>query len=144
MLIFCIKCHRSMQASCSEERVWSLVTPSGFEPGSTGCQTCTLNTTQKSQARWYGSQSTYSCEVMAHRHTALTFGKLALALHAHRHSLRIPTTVLLPSRAPHTQVLHPSMGSFTQGSTYLGVPHTVLRARLRSGMACREVIGHHL
>ena len=40
-----------------------------------------------------------------------------------------PPTVLFPFRAPHTQVLHTSMGSLTQGSTYLGVPHTVLRAR---------------
>src|SRR4029434_1174494 len=34
-------------------------------------------------------------------------------------------------RNTHTQVLHPSMGPLTQGSTYLGVPHTVLRPRLR-------------
>src|SRR4029434_3189385 len=43
-----------------------------------------------------------------------------------------PLTVSLPSRAPHTQVLHPSMGSVTQGSTYLGVPHTVLRVLKQS------------
>ena len=42
-----------------------------------------------------------------------------------------PPTVLHPSRAPHTQLLHPSMGSLTQGSTFLGVLHAVLLARLR-------------
>src|SRR4029434_3010623 len=39
-----------------------------------------------------------------------------------------PPTVLFPSRAPHTQVVHPSIRSVTQGSTYLGVPHTAARS----------------
>src|SRR4029434_1976186 len=50
-----------------------------------------------------------------------------------------PPTLTLPLRGPpcaegppppthtHTQVLHLSMGPLTQGATYLGVPHTVLR-----------------
>ena len=84
------------------------VTPLGLKPGSTGYQTCTLTATPKSQALWYGSQSTYSCEVTALRHTALPFGKHTHALHTH-------TGVLLPSQsAPHTLVLRPISG----------VPHT--------------------
>ena len=40
-----------------------MVTPPRLEPRSTWCQPCTLTATPKSQARWYGSQSTYSSVV---------------------------------------------------------------------------------
>src|SRR4029434_5762629 len=63
-------------------------------------------------------------------HTALTFGKGTLVLLAHRHSLRIHQPYFSHPEHP-TQVLHPSMGSLKQGSTYLGILHTVLQACLR-------------
>src|SRR4029434_1740484 len=40
-----------------------MVTQLRTEPGSTGCQTCTLTATPKSQAQWHGSQSPYSSVV---------------------------------------------------------------------------------
>src|SRR4029434_6685516 len=74
-----------------------------------------------------------------------TLSHCTLALHAHRHSSHIhqpyfshpecplvqsapppPPTPHTPHTHTHTQVLHPSMGPLTQGSTYLGVHHTVL------------------
>src|SRR4029434_10571628 len=82
-------------------------------------------------AKEHGSQSTYSSVVTItsshcpHLREAQPCASRTQAFLAH------PPTILLPFRAPRTQVLHPSMGSLTQGSTYLGVPHTVLRARLR-------------
>src|SRR4029434_7698903 len=36
-----------------------------------------------------------------------------------------PLSRVLPPPHTHIQVLHPSLGFLTQGSTYLGVPHTV-------------------
>ena len=84
--------------------------------GSTGCQTCTLTATLKSQARWHGSQSTYSsvvtitsshCRHLREAHPCASRTQVFLAH---------PPTVLFPFRAPHTQVLHTSMGSLTQGS----------------------------
>src|SRR4029434_644102 len=104
----------------------SVDTTGGLEPGSTGCQTCTLTATPKSQAHWYGSQSTYSCVVTAHRHTAHTFGKRTLALYAHRHSSRIHQPYFThPERPTHNCFTHlwgpshrgqPTWGSLTQCS----------------------------
>src|SRR4029434_6013118 len=100
-----------------------MVTPPGLGPGSTGCQTCTLTATPKSQAHWYGSQSTNSSVV------TITSSHCPHLREAHPCASRTqaflvhPPTVLFPSRAPHTQVLHSSMGSLTQGSHYLEVAH---------------------
>src|SRR4029434_10920945 len=92
------------------------VTPPSLEPGSTGYQTCTLNAMPKSQARWYGSQSTYSCVVTVLRHTALPSGQRTLAFHAHRHSLRIHQPYFShPKGAPHTSA-SPIYGVPTWGS----------------------------
>src|SRR4029434_9371188 len=73
-------------------------------------------------------QSTYSCEVTALRHTALTFGKRTHALHVHRHPSHIhqscfshpehPTHTCFTSASPNQGVLH-------TGSSILGVPHTM-------------------
>src|SRR4029434_11160343 len=50
---------------------------------------------------------------------------LTHAFHAHRHSSRINQPYFSHPSASLTLVLLPSMGSLTQGSTYLGVPHMV-------------------
>src|SRR4029434_3590770 len=95
----------------------SVVTPPGLEPGSTGYRTCALTATPKSPARWHGSQSTHSpvgtitssdCPHLREAHHCILRTQAFLAH---------PPTILLPSRAPHTQELHSSMGSLTQGST---------------------------
>src|SRR4029434_8555834 len=116
----------------------SMVTPPGLEPGSTGCQTCTLTTMPKSQAHWYGSQSTNSSVVKITRSHCPHFREAHPCASCTKAFLAHPPTVLLPSRAPQTQVLHPSMESTTQGSTYLGVPHTVL-SRGHRRRACKTV-----
>src|SRR4029434_1700888 len=71
-------------------------------------------------AKEHGSQSTYSSVVTALRHAALPFGKSTHVHHAHRHPSRITQPYFSHPRVPHTLVLHPSLGSLTQGSTYLG------------------------
>src|SRR4029434_6080401 len=103
---------------CSEGRAWS--THPDLHPGLQGAKTCTLAATPNSHAQWHGSQNTHSSVV------TITSSHMHLCASRTQAFLAHPPTVLLPSRAPHTQVLHPSMGSVTQGSTYLGVPHTVL------------------
>src|SRR4029434_3339412 len=108
----------------------SIVTPPGLEPGSTGCQTCTLTTMPKSQAHWYGSQSTNSSVVTITRSHCPHFREAHRCASCTKAFCAQPPTVLPPSRAPQTQVLHhlwglshrgqPTWGSLTRGQPTWG------------------------
>ena len=67
---------------------------------------------------------------MAHRYTALTFGKRTHALHVHRHPSRIHQSCFShPEHPTHTSA-SPNHGVLHTGSTFLGVPHTMFTGAL--------------
>src|SRR4029434_8295452 len=99
-----------------------MVTPPGLEPGSTGCQTCALTATPKSQARGHGSQSSFVVTITSSHCPHLR--EAPPTLHAHKHSLRIHQPYFShPERHTHKCFTHlwgplhrgqPTWGFFTR------------------------------
>src|SRR4029434_10476605 len=110
-----------------------MVTQLRTEPGSTGCQTCTLTATPKSQAQWHGSQSTYSSVVTITLPSPFANARVCFT---HTHFLGASTNCTSPiQRAPHTSA-SPIYGVRHTGVNLPGGPSHSFTGTARLGQYC--------